>query len=89
MKTDEIHCAHACRNTCVMLTDALHREKELSLFYKKLAAECDYPDVQSLLAGVSGQHVKMVESLENKLSEMESRGQALDGVMSSFDPAGC
>lgn len=88
MKTNEINCAHACRNTCAMLNGALERERELMKFYEELTAVCDYPDIQSFLSGFSHQHRVMVDQLREKLSQLEARGQALDSIIASFDPAG-
>ena len=89
MKQNEVHCAHACRNTCAMLVEAVEREQKLSEFYSAVAAECDYPDVQSVLAEVAGLRTKTIRLLKQKLGEMQVRGEVLDSLKSSFDPAGC
>ncbi len=88
MNINDIQCAHACRNTCAMLSDAVHKEAELVHFYERLANECDYPDINSFLHEFSDQHRAYVTRLIGKLNEMQARSQMLDGVMSSFDPAG-
>lgn len=88
MNTNDINCAHACRNTCAMLKGAVEREKELMKFYEELMTVCDYPDIQSFLTEFSDQHRKMVEQLGEKLNQLEVRGQALDSIIASFDPAG-
>ena len=88
MKTNDINCAHACRNTCAMLNGAVERERELTRFYEELMTVCDYPDIQSFLTGFSDQHRKMMEQLREKLNQLEVRGQALDSIIASFDPAG-
>ena len=72
-----------------MLNKAIYLEADLANFYEKLGAECDYPEIQALLGDLTNQHRKIVNVLEEKLSEMHVRGEMLDGVMSSFDPAGC
>jgi hypothetical protein len=72
-----------------MLNKAIALEAGLVAFYEELGAECDYPDVRTMLIGLKDQHRRMVHSLGEKLSEMHVRGEILDGVMASFDPAGC
>ncbi|MBI2619218.1 MAG: hypothetical protein HYW57_03985 [Ignavibacteriales bacterium] len=89
MNKNEIHCAHACRNTCAMLVQALGEERKLADFYRQVAAECDYPDVQAVLTEVRTLQKRTVILLEEKLSEMQARGEVLDSVQASFDPAGC
>ena len=88
MKKIEINCAHACRNTCAMLNGAMERERELMGFYEELMAVCDYPDIQSFLTGFSEQHRTMIGQLREKLNQLEARGEALDSIIASFDPAG-
>lgn len=88
MNTYEIHCAHACKNTCGMLNQAVEFEGELTRFYERLQMVCDYPDVQVFLGGFSARHRELISEVKQKLAEMEARGLALDGIMSSFDPAG-
>ena len=85
---NDINCAHACRNTCVMLKEAVRKEAELAHFYERLIGECDYPDVHAFLIDCSDKHRSLVDRLIGKLNEMNARSQALDGVISSFDPAG-
>lgn len=89
MKRNEVHCAHACRNTCAMLIEALEREQTLSDFYAAVSAECDYPDVQAALANVAALRTKTIGLLRKQLDDMQARGEVLDSVKASFDPAGC
>jgi len=88
MNTNDINCAHACKNTCAMLKKAIERETELSGFYEQLTVVCDYPDIQSFLSDSMKRHRRFVEDIREKLSQMEARGHILDGIISSFDPAG-
>ncbi len=88
MNSHEINCAHACKNTCSMLVKAMDLEQELTRFYEELDAECDYPDVQTFLHDSIIHHRRMVGNIRAKLEQMEARGRVLDGIMSSFDPAG-
>ncbi len=89
MNINDIQCAHACRNTCAKLSDALHKEAELAHFYETLVGECDYPEINSFLREFSEEHRAFVTRLMGKLNEMKARSQMLDGIMASFDPAGC
>jgi len=88
MNISDINCAHACKNSCSMLKKAMEREAEMSRFYEELTTVCDYPDINSFLMDFSNRHRKMIEDISQKLSQMEARGQVLDGIISSFDPAG-
>ena len=88
MNTNDINCAHACKNSCAMLKKGIERETELSRFYEDLMAVCDYPDIQSFLSDSLKRHRRIIEEIREKLSQMEARGQVLDGIISSFDPAG-
>ncbi len=88
MNTNDINCAHACKNSCAMLKKAIERETELSRFYEDLTSVCDYPDVQSFLSDSLKRHRQMIDRIREKLGQMEARGQVLDGIISSFDPAG-
>jgi hypothetical protein len=71
-----------------MLRKAIERETELLRWYEDLTGVCDYPDVQSFLSDSVKRHQKMIEEISEKLGQMEVRGQVLDGIISSFDPAG-
>ncbi|MBI4418778.1 MAG: hypothetical protein HY563_08370 [Ignavibacteriales bacterium] len=89
MDSREIHCEHACRETCAMLKKALRLEENLLEFYRQVHAECDYPDIQAFLTDLIDRHKTASDRVAEKLSEMRARGETLDGVMASFDPAGC
>jgi len=89
MNTYEIHCEHACRNACAMLNKALAMETSLAGFYQQLNEECDYPDVKAFLADLMKERRRIIQTIEEKLDAMKVRGEILDDVMSSFDPAGC
>jgi len=88
MNTKDINCAHACKNSCAMLKKGIDLESELTGFYEELSTVCDYPDVQSFLSDFVVRHRKMIGDMREKLNQMEARGQVLDGIISSFDPAG-
>ncbi len=85
----ETFCAHNCRNACALLNEAMKRESEMVKFYDEILAECDYPDIHAFVREISEERSKVILRMVQKVNEMQSRGQILDGVISSFDPAGC
>lgn len=89
MPIKDIHCEHACRETCAMLKKALRLEEESLAFYRSLRSECDYPEVQSLLDDLLTNRRSATDRIAAQLSTMQARGEVLNDVMSSFDPAGC
>lgn len=88
MNEFNVKCAHACRNTCAMLSQALREESEMVRFYGKLTAQCDYPDVHDMLNELIELRSKSVLMINQKLNELQARADIIDGVMSSYDPAG-
>ncbi len=89
MNIDDLRCAHACRNSCGLLNEAMRRENEMVKFYQRVAALCDYPDVEQFVENLVQERSSNVLKIVQKLNELQARGQTLDGVMSSYDPAGC
>jgi rubrerythrin len=89
MDEENVKCAHACRNTCAMLSQALRDESDMVRFYEKLKAECDYPDVHDMLQELLEARSRSVLRINQKLNEMRARAEILDGVISSFDCGGC
>ncbi|MBM4160487.1 MAG: hypothetical protein FJ217_05235 [Ignavibacteria bacterium] len=88
MNEDNVKCAHACRNTCAMLSQALREETDMVRFYEVLKAECDYPDVHSMLQELIEARSRSVLMINQKLNELRARAEILDGVISSFDSEG-
>ncbi|MEX0736247.1 MAG: hypothetical protein WEB62_05600 [Bacteroidota bacterium] len=88
MNIDDLRCAHACRNSCGLLNEAMRRENEMVKFYQRVAALCDYPDVEQFVGEFVEERSGDVLKIVQKLNELQARGQALDGVMASYDPAG-
>lgn len=89
MKMNDVRCEHACRETCAMLKRALRQEEDLIAFYQGVRSECDYPEVHALLDDLVKVHQDVSDRISGQLSAMHARGETLDGVMASFDPAGC
>ncbi|MBI3585951.1 MAG: hypothetical protein HY088_02340 [Ignavibacteriales bacterium] len=88
MDAEHVACSHACRNTCAMLQQALKEETAMVRFYTALKQECDYPDVHSMIQELIEERSKSVLAINQKLNELCARMGVLDGIMSSFDPAG-
>lgn len=89
MDAQHILCSHACRNTCAMLQEALKDEAAMVRFYTALKQKCDYPDVHDMIQQLIEERSKSVLVINQKLNELRARAGVLDGIMSSFDPAGC
>jgi len=85
MNDHEIRCAHACRNTCAMLNEALRRETAALQFYEQIVAQCDYPDVRAFIEELVEQRSRAILRIISKLNELQARGQALDGIVASFE----
>ncbi len=87
MSTEHVECSHACRNTCGMLNEAIREETAMVRFYEHLMKECDYPDVSGFVRELLEERSRTVIRIMQKLNELRARGQILDGVMSSYNPA--
>ncbi|HEY5615469.1 MAG TPA: hypothetical protein VIL52_05560 [Bacteroidota bacterium] len=85
MKNDVRECRHACRNTCELLNEVLHRETALLQFYEQIAQQCDYPDIRNFIQDVVEERRKPIEQIVSKLNEMRAKSQIMDGVISSFE----
>ena len=83
-----VKCAHACRATCAMLTEALREESAMARFYERLGAECNYPDVHAMLQELIESRSKSVLMINQKLNELRARSEIIDGVISSYDSTG-
>ena len=88
MNENRVQCAHACRNTCAMLSEALRDESEMILFYGRLRQECNYPDVHDMLQELIEQRSRSVLMINQKLNELRARSEIMDGVISRYDSAG-
>lgn len=86
MINHKLECAHACRNSCAMLNEALRRETALLQFYEQIILQCDYPDVHAFIRDLAEQRSHSLLRIVGKLNELQARSQAMDGVMSSFEP---
>jgi hypothetical protein len=89
MAPESVKCEHTCRNACAMLNQALREETAMVRFYEQILSQCDYPDVQSFIREQAEDRSRSVIRILQKLNEMRARAEIMDGVISSFDPAGC
>jgi len=89
MNTPRTHCKHECRNTCAMLVEILRRETSLMQMYDQIAADCDDPETQQLVAELKERRGGIVEHIVAKLNQLRAQGEILDGIMDSYesDPA--
>ncbi|RPI06581.1 MAG: hypothetical protein EHM64_02560 [Ignavibacteriae bacterium] len=81
-----IKCNHDCRITCIMLTEAMHKETEMIQFYETLMTECDYPAVNSFVRGILEEKSRIVLHINQKLNEIRACGQVSNGVISDCHP---
>lgn len=88
MNESSVRCAHACRNTCAMLAEALREESEMVVFYERLRSECNYPDVHAMLQELIESRSRSALMINQKLNELRARAEIMDGVISSYDAAG-
>jgi hypothetical protein len=84
MNGEEMQCDHACRNTCVSLTDALQQETGLVRFYEQVITQCEDPEIRKFTRALAEDHSAAVIRIMQKLNEIKARSQSLDGVASSF-----
>jgi len=87
MSKESVDCSHACRNTCGLLDNAIREETAMVRFYEGMMQECDYPDVREFVRELLEERSRTVIRIMQKLNELRARGQILDGVMSSYNPA--
>jgi len=71
-------CVHSCKGLCNALRTAEQREREAIAEYARFQAECDYPEVRTLL----GELIKVHEGGLDLLAETRNR---LEGVFDSLD----
>jgi hypothetical protein len=81
-----VKCAHDCRITCKMLTEAMRKEAEMIQFYETIMTECDYPDVNSFVRGLLEEKSRIVLHINQKLNEIRACGQVSNGVISECNP---
>ncbi|MGB2869148.1 MAG: hypothetical protein WBD36_11900 [Bacteroidota bacterium] len=89
MIQETVKCAHTCRNACGMLNEALREETALVRFYEGVLSQCDYPDVHGFLQELVEERSRSAIRILQKLNELRARADTMDGIISSFDPAGC
>ena len=85
MNDMNVQCAHACRNTCAMLSEALREESGMVQYYERLRNECNYPDVKAMLKDLIELRSSSVLVINQKLNELRARAEIIDGVISSYD----
>ncbi len=86
MNSHELNCAHACRDTCALLNEALRREMALLQFYEQIVQQCDYPDVHAFVGDLAEQRSNSILRIVAKLNELRARSQVMNGIIASYEP---
>lgn len=84
MKENEVKCVPACKNTYVMLNEALRKEAAIVRFYEGMFDDCDLPEVRSFITETVEENRKRILRIIQKLNEIHARSQVIDKVISSF-----
>jgi len=85
MKSKEINCLHACKNTCAMLNEALRKEASIVRFYESISDECNYPQVRNFIQELIEEKRNGILQIIQKLNELHAHSQTTDGIISSFN----
>lgn len=87
MKETDVKCAHACKNTCASLNEALRKEAAMVRFYEGVLDECNMPPVRSFITELIEEKRQAILRIIQKLNELHASSKTIDGVISSFDNA--
>jgi rubrerythrin len=77
-------CVHSCKGLCTALSVAEHREEEALKEYRRFAAECDYPEVGEVLAGLIAERERGLRILREKRAELAEKFDVIDRINDSF-----
>ncbi len=87
MESKNFECRHACRDTCSMLDEAMRDETAMMRFYERMMNECTYPDIHAFIREILEERSSAILRIVQKLNELKARGQTIEDVRSSFNPA--
>ena len=79
------NCEHACKNTCATLEEAIKRENELLELFNNSLAECNMPDVHTLMSRAIESKKKEILDLQQKLEEIQTRSAIDDDIEESYE----
>jgi rubrerythrin len=77
-------CVHSCKGLCTALSVAEHHEEEALKEYRRFAAECDYPEVSEVLAGLIAERERGLRILREKRAELAEKFDVIDRINDSF-----
>lgn len=77
-------CVHSCKGLCNALVVAERHEEEMLGEYRKFAAECDYPDVRTILEELIANGERAVGMLREKREMLKARFETIDCIGDSF-----
>ncbi len=80
----KVTCVHSCKGLCNALEVAEHREQEAIKEYREYAAQCDYPDVRTLMQELIRDREQALQMLRRKREELEVRFAMIDKINDSF-----
>lgn len=77
-------CVHSCKGLCTALSVAEHREEEALKEYRRFLADCDYPEVGEVLAGLIAERERGLRILRDKRQELAEKFDVIDRINDSF-----
>jgi len=77
-------CVHSCKGLCTALEVAEHREQEAIREYRKFVAECDYPDVRTILEDMLRDRERTLARLRELREILTVKFNAIDRINDSF-----
>lgn len=84
MVEHNVKCDHTCRDSCVMLNEALRRETASVRFYESVYDDCNAPEVKNFLGDIVEERRMHILKIIQKLNELRAKSQAMDGITNSF-----
>jgi rubrerythrin len=77
-------CVHSCKGLCNALVVAELHEQQAIAEYREYAAQCDYPEIRTILETMAGERQRMLGFLREQRSILEAKFATMEGVNDSF-----